>query len=317
MTELRQGPGVIRSRPNITILDTREMEWEDLDGVEGAKVKVLSTFPETESPDRYPSAYLAWLPPGAVWPLGGEAQAQGGNHPEFAFVLEGSLQLTELDAAGGGRRRFDLPVSSFWCRAPGTEARYLLRGDSPTGSVFLHCRPGPAAWPIPCEARTDWVDAPPAPATATRPVTDQQAPALQVLDSLAMEWESFPGLKGSSFKALALFESGEPYVALMWIQPGPFLARYPYRHYHSSLRECMFVLEGEFPRWEYEDAEDQEGQFVWWRRGFYMDRPPGSLHGGPAKYSPVGVVTLFWRSHPGNWVNEPSAADENVEVPFR
>src|SRR5262249_23239009 len=53
--------GVVIDRPDLTILDTRQMEWEEFSGLEGARIKVLSRDDDGE-----PSVFLVWLPPGRL-----------------------------------------------------------------------------------------------------------------------------------------------------------------------------------------------------------------------------------------------------------
>ena len=78
-----------------------------------------------------------------------------------------------------------------------------------------------------------------------------------------------------------------------------------------------FFLEGEFPIWEYESPEDSDGELVILKGGYYLERLPGSIHGIEAEpTSPVGSMVLIWRTDTGNFVNEPNAKEESIEVPY-
>ena len=137
------------------------------------------------------------------------------------------------------------------------------------------------------------------------------------LDTREMEWEEFPGLSGARMKVLSRFESGEPSVFLVWNPPGRLLDDLPHRHYHSTVHEFHFFLEGEFPIWEYESPEDGDGELVMLKGGYYLERLPGSIHGIEAEpTSPVGSMVLIWRTATGNFVDEPNAKEESIEVPY-
>jgi hypothetical protein len=95
------------------------------------------------------------------------------------------------------------------------------------------------------------------------------------------------------------------------------LSDLPHRHYHRTVREYGFTISGELPHWEYENAEQEDGELVVFREGYYMDRAPGSLHGlEPGPTSAVGCVVLMWRTGRGTWVDEPTFDEETVEVPY-
>ena len=53
------------------------------------------------------------------------------------------------------------------------------------------------------------------------------------------------------------------------------------------------------------------------REGYFMDRRPGSIHGNECTVtSPTGCVILMWREGTGNWLDEPNAPQETIEVPY-
>ena len=116
-----------------------------------------------------------------------------------------------------------------------------------------------------------------------------------------------------------LIPNGEPSVFLLWSPPGarPFAG--PHRHYHKSVAEYHFILEGETPTWVYDSAEQQRGDFFNLREGFYLERQPGpnGLHGREGEQtSPTGCMMLVWRDVTGNFIHEPDAAEETIEVPY-
>jgi hypothetical protein len=144
------------------------------------------------------------------------------------------------------------------------------------------------------------------------------AARLRLLDTRAMPWEEFFGMPGMRMKELARDDDGHPDTYLCWGPPGPLLpeSMLPYRHYHRTVRECMYVLAGELPHHEWDAPEDVAGHPTRYLPGYFMDRPPGSIHGvGRGRPPQVGRVHLDWRSGPGVWPGEPGEPEETLTVP--
>jgi hypothetical protein len=138
------------------------------------------------------------------------------------------------------------------------------------------------------------------------------------LDTRAMPWEEMPGLPGLRQKTLHRDADGEPSVTINFIPPGETLGELPYRHYHASVREWVYILEGEYPGWEYSSAEQTRGDLLWKRRHFFMERMPGSIHGVEAgATTSTGAIVLNWRAGgPGVWIGERNYEQESVRVPY-
>jgi hypothetical protein len=140
-----------------------------------------------------------------------------------------------------------------------------------------------------------------------------QRPGITILDTREMEWEDFAGLKGSKIKVLERYDDGNPCVFLIYMPPGyeEALER-PETHLHRTVHEYAYVLAGDLPDWEYESHEQQEGDFVLMRQGFFMHRSPGSIHGlEESAVSQTGLLMLFWRTGGiGNWYDDPNSAEE-------
>ena len=138
------------------------------------------------------------------------------------------------------------------------------------------------------------------------------------VDTRAMEWEPLP-LDGLYRKVLNRDEDGEPSVTLTFVPPGGFLPEVPYRQYHKSVREYIYVVEGEFVIYEYESAEQTEGDVIRAKAGYFMDRRPGEhpRPGGRPVKSATGALLLSWReTGPGIWIGERDFETETVRVPF-
>lgn len=147
-----------------------------------------------------------------------------------------------------------------------------------------------------------------------------QRPDLTFLDTRAMEWEDFSGIEGGKIKVLKRNERGDADIMLVWLPPGELPSvELPHRHYHRTVKEFSYMVSGELPHWEYASPElgEGEGELVIFREGFFMERRPGSIHGlekGPT--SGNGCVVLMWRDGVGNWLDEPEAATETIDVPY-
>lgn len=140
-----------------------------------------------------------------------------------------------------------------------------------------------------------------------------------LLDTREMEWEDEPEL--GRIKVLSRFPTGEPSVFLLWLPPGDGADRPSHRHYHRTVDEYHFVIEGEQPTWVYDSADEGEGEgkeFLL-REGSYLARTagPAGLHGRErSATSKTGCVMLVWRTGVGNFVREATADRETIEVPY-
>jgi hypothetical protein len=85
---------------------------------------------------------------------------------------------------------------------------------------------------------------------------------------------------------------------------------------HVNVYENAFTLAGDLPHAEFESRDSDEHEVVLFREGYFMDRRPGSIHGNDFIFSDTGTTILMWRSGSGNWLHEPNAAEETIEVPF-
>ncbi len=143
-----------------------------------------------------------------------------------------------------------------------------------------------------------------------------QRDCLTLVDSRAMEWEDWDGMPGTKLKTFVRGACGEPLVYLTWSPPRRTRGE-PHRHFHRTVREYHYVLDGEVPIWEYDSPEQQYGDFLLFREGYYMDRQPGSLHGiEPVATTPIGRTMLCWRDRGGTYVGEADFDDETETVPY-
>src|SRR5262245_54913238 len=95
-----------------------------------------------------------------------------------------------------------------------------------------------------------------------------------VLDTRSLAWEPHAGIPGGRMQLLARDGDGHPAVLVTWIPPG-FASPLPERHYHRSVRERGYVLDGELAIAEFDGLDAARGVGVRFRAGFFMDRGPG------------------------------------------
>lgn len=135
--------GVIYDRPDLTLLDTREMEWEEFSGLKGCKVKVLSRFP-----DGHAMIFLVWMPPGSPIPV--EHLPHRHVHKttsEFAFVLSGELPHWEYESAEQKHGELVIFKEGFFMhRKPGSLHGLEPGPESQTGCLILFWRDAVGNW---------------------------------------------------------------------------------------------------------------------------------------------------------------------------
>jgi len=314
---------VVIERADLLLLDSREMQWEDFDGLVGAKVKVLSRDERGNA-----GVMIVWMPPGE---LPGVALPHRHYHrtiTEFTYVLSGDLphwEYADADQQRGELAHFR--EGFFMERRPGSIHGLEAGLTSATGCVLLMWRDGVGNWLNEPEAAEETVDVAyeaggEAPGGGGELTADAAGvvlarPDVTILDTRKVPWLPFPGLAGAKVKVLARDANGDDRVTMVHMPPGLRPGARRHRHFHRTVREFALVLSGELPHWEYEDADRADGELVRFREGFFMDRRPGSIHGNECTVtSPTGSVLLFWRDGTGNWLDEPNAPQETVEVPY-
>lgn len=146
----------------------------------------------------------------------------------------------------------------------------------------------------------------------------------RVLDTREEPWVDPP--EGEAFagtnvkvKVLTREPAGWPSAQLLWVPPGLDSINphhKPERHYHRTVREWVYVLDGELPYREYASIDDREGMPVLYRPGFFLDRQPGrtSVHGMDAGKGRVHAVCIEVREGPGTAPGERGNHDQNVSI---
>jgi tellurite resistance-related uncharacterized protein len=132
--------GVILERPDLTILDTREMDWEDHLAHPGAKMKVLS-----RDDDGNPLVVLGWMPPGTTSfnPDGVERHYHTKTR-EFLFLLSGELAMREYESTEDRQGHRIVEKEGFYVdRRPGSWHGVDHTAPSTVGSTWLEWRDGP------------------------------------------------------------------------------------------------------------------------------------------------------------------------------
>ncbi len=310
-------PGVLRETPELTIFDTRELEWEPAPEFgPGALRKPLGGEGDE------PRACLLFLPPG--FPAAGQAvRSAPATADELVYTLAGELSTREFDGPGDQRgslvrHRPGVAVQ----RRPGTASAPADEPVSHTGWIGLVVRDGPGAGRDP-DATV---------ATATVATAPTAPTAVTVVDSRLAEWQpaGYSGTPPVFQKTLAHYPCGDTKLQLLFFPPGlnpdrdpnehPF---YPpvlraARHSHYVMIELIYVLDGAMPLSEWESAEQQQGERAWWREGYFLYRRPGSIHGAePGATSATGVTILHFRLGGSADPAGPAfPAEIAVDIPF-
>ena len=148
----------------------------------------------------------------------------------------------------------------------------------------------------------------------------------RIVDTRLMEWadplpqEPLHGVPGAKVKVLARADEGHPIVQSLWFPPGSDSMGHggrPERHFHTTVDEWVFVLDGELAVREYGHDESGPGERVDFRAGVFLERKhgAGAFHGVDASApSPVGFHCLEWRIGSGSAAGEDGSDQENVVV---
>jgi hypothetical protein len=312
-----ESEALARDEGGLRALDTRELDWQEHDLVDGAWTKPLSYDAAGE-----PTVGIVFYPAGRSAP-----DFPGGiyhkDSREFAYFFGGELphwEFGRVDDAGALVESFQELVvfkEGFYMDRRPMTVHGLGRESSRTGSEVLTwrtsrgtfvsddaveehtVRSGDAASPgadqgVAYDTRgsaseragvvTDWAD-------------------LTILDTRAMTWAAHPRIAGARIKVLSSDAAGHAIVSLTWMPPERPHGRQQARSHHS-FREFVFVLDGELRLREFEHPTDSEGELLIARKGYYLDRAPGSVHCVDQEPSATGCLLLSWRTLDAVFVNE-------------
>jgi hypothetical protein len=333
----QNGEGVIVNRPDLTILDTREMVWEENSSRLGSSHSRVHGGRKVLDRDEHgePAVMLNHMPAGFTVPDLPYRHYHSTVH-EFAFFLGGESWVWEYEDAEQQNGQFVIKRAGYFMdRSPGSIQGLEPGPTTPVGAHILVWRTGSGTEMGERDFETETIHVSYSPGWEPKldvvdVSTSQQGREtvigrsdLTVLDTRAMQWESvagwgdIPGLQGVKRKVLTRDEQGLPSVFLSYLPAGFSVPDLPFRHYHSTVHEYAFFLEGELPQWEYENAEQQRGDLVTYKPGYFMHRRPGSIHGfEPGPTTPVGALMLAWRTGHGTELGESGFEVETIEVPY-
>ena len=333
---------VLLQNDKARIVDTRLMEWADplpqepLHGVTGAKVKVLARFPGGE-----PRVQLMYVPPGIdnLNPAGVAERHFHRTVREWVYILSGEMPFREYEypeQQEGNLVRYR--TGMFLDRRPGdASAHGLDPGNGGTvGCVCLEWKTnfGTAISEkgsdketvVVTEEQVRAANVPARPTTVrSGPGVVYQTDSVTIYDTLDLAWhvpgpgEPFHGT-GAKVKVLARADEGHPIVQSLWFPPGSDSMGHggrPERHFHTTVDEWVFVLDGELAVREYGHDESGPGERVDFRAGVFLERKhgAGAFHGIDASApSPVGFHCLEWRIGSGSAAGEAGSDQENVVV---
>jgi hypothetical protein len=292
MTETSARPGVVVDRPDLTILDTRDMPWENTDWfMPGSLRKVLSCDDTGE-----PVILARWL---AARDSAPTTAPSFGFHlaPEYYFCVSGeSVQLEwEPDV-------FEEAITfrdGFWLDRKAGSLHAGGPTTSPTGATWISWMledDGALVGAAESLALMDFepADARPIPIERTAQRSSQgvalDQPLVRIADTRALAWEPHPFFPGVVQKVLSYRADGDATVTFTWIPPGPFPARALPVRLAAPYRELSLVMSGDL-----RVIVDGAGEVVL-RDGFWIDRRPGSVLGfDEGSCSTGGCVLLQFR----------------------
>lgn len=147
----------------------------------------------------------------------------------------------------------------------------------------------------------------------------------RIVDTREQQWVDPPageGFHGTRVMVKPLARHGDGgwvTAQLLWVPPG-LASINPHqqaeRHYHTTVREWVLMLDGELHYREYASIESKEWKPVLFRRGLFLDRLPGptSVHGMDPGKGSVHAVCLEIRDGRGTAPGEDGYLLQNVSV---
>jgi hypothetical protein len=297
----------VLERPGVTVLDTREMPWEE------SRIAPVLALVKNVSFDDDGDSIIQIRCLAAQEPSARSAAVAGFRLArELYFVLGGEFSHWEIDPAEGDLE-IDFGLFDWMDRLAGnvtSGATSLAIGVTALGWMtttddpFVGLResatlatPLPLARRMPTSPRPS-AGAPPQDGSRRGVVLDR--PLVRVVRTRDLAWEPHPTLPGARLKVLSRAGDGDPLVSIVWIPPGPYpVAELPSR-VADDFREFAYVLEGDVSLVEFEGAGDEQGTRITLRQGFWLDRHPGRVHGYPdGSCSETGCTFLQFRTRTG------------------
>jgi hypothetical protein len=314
--------GVVYDNGTVRWIDTRAMDWMP-SSARGRLQKVLARNAVGE-----PTVYLEFIPPGPLEPF----RQYHKTVRQFAYVLGGDLPFVEYPSPDADHGELVVAKQGWFLERRPRSVYGVESGMSAVaGSTILHVRDGSGTWEEDSSFSSETVQLAPAevPGETFRAAAGADG---VVLDRAGARWlvtsevpwvPYFIGETRHHRKPLCLTDEGRETVFFHYLPPHfPLPDGLPYRHYHSTVGEFGFVLDGELPSTEYASAADLKGTALVKKRDWFMERQPRSIHGVDVGQStPTGFMALFWTDGGfegkwGNWIADEGHEEENVIVPF-
>lgn len=142
------------------------------------------------------------------------------------------------------------------------------------------------------------------------------------MDTDRMALEPAPGHPGAFRQMLLFDDDAGSFVQITYGPPGfteklrDLVSTGPHRHYHKTVVERHYVLDGDYPVWHWV-RPDTAGTLSRVVRHDYLENRPLTLHGITADAtSERGWKILQWANGSGTEIYEPGADIETVEVGF-
>jgi len=125
-----------------------------------------------------------------------------------------------------------------------------------------------------------------------------------VIDTQSMPWEKGPALRLSDdWRLKVLDRDAGRRVALAYLPPERVSKER--RHTHR-FRQWFYFLQGDTPVFDYQSPDQKKARLTILRQGYFLDRPPGSVHGEEGNpRSQAGFLFLMYLGTSAPVINIP------------
>jgi hypothetical protein len=320
--KLPETDGIVYEGGGVRWVDTRALSWTPTAELDGSFHKILAT-----DQDGNPSVFMEYVPPG---PPAVNYRRYHKSVREFTFVIEGELPVVEYPSATSQSGAL-LVAKRGWCadRHPGSVYGRGPGQASIPGAVLLRVRSGSGTWEGDSNFGDESVDVSQDGAEVTGPLVSDRAGVvldeggIRWLDTREMEWEEYDNRESGHYrKTLIRGPHGEYALFIHFLRPHfNMIEDLPAAHYHATLGEFGYVLEGEMFNTEWQSPDEADKHHLWKPKDYFMERAIGSIHGvDVGQDAHRGCTLLQWNTGGfeggiGNWIGDPNYEEASVTVP--
>jgi mannose-6-phosphate isomerase-like protein (cupin superfamily) len=132
----------------------------------------------------------------------------------------------------------------------------------------------------------------------------QTEPRTTVLDTQSLDWDKGPALRlAGDWRLKVLDRDAGRRVALAYLPPQRVS---PERRHTHRFRQWFYFLQGDTPVFDYQSPEQKKARVTILRQGYFLERPPGSVHGEEGNpRSQAGFLFLMYLGSSAPIINIP------------